>query len=205
MPIDFFPNHRNKRKLTQSTLIQNSFLNAIFFITIVLMQSLFLQVTLLKNGTKILPKFTSEHLKNKRLEDGCLAGGLSAKGSSGLVWTLWISEMTPSKAPVLKRFILEKFWCELGQWFRLIFQKSHLYFLPTFRTISKNSTLLFSFFLFWVWEISFYSCEWLFSQDDKMKENWRVNSILKFFVALRPWEISKGSRDNFFSWVNLRK
>ena len=32
------------------------------------------QVTFLKNGTKSLPKFTSENLKNKRLEDGCLAG-----------------------------------------------------------------------------------------------------------------------------------
>ena len=33
-----------------------------------------LQVTFLKNGTKSLPKFTSENLKNKQLEDGCLAG-----------------------------------------------------------------------------------------------------------------------------------
>ena len=31
------------------------------------------QVTFLKNGTKSLPKLTSENLKNKRLEDGCIA------------------------------------------------------------------------------------------------------------------------------------
>ena len=32
------------------------------------------QVTFLKNGTKSLPKLTSKNLKNKRLDDGCLAG-----------------------------------------------------------------------------------------------------------------------------------
>ena len=35
---------------------------------------LHLRVTFLKNGTKSHPKFTSENLKNKRLEDKCLAG-----------------------------------------------------------------------------------------------------------------------------------
>ena len=40
------------------------------------------EVTFLKNGTKSLPKLTSI-------------------GSTGLVWTLWMSEMIPSKAPVL--------------------------------------------------------------------------------------------------------
>ena len=33
-----------------------------------------IQVTFLKNGTKSLPKLTPKKLKNKRLEDGCLAG-----------------------------------------------------------------------------------------------------------------------------------
>ena len=33
-----------------------------------------LQVTFLKNGTKSLPKFTSENLNNKWLEDRCLFG-----------------------------------------------------------------------------------------------------------------------------------
>ena len=35
-----------------------------------------IQVTFLKNGTKSLPKFTSENLKNKRIDDGCLVGSL---------------------------------------------------------------------------------------------------------------------------------
>ena len=45
----------------------------------------FLQVTFLKNGTKSLPKLTSENLKNKWLEEGCLSGVdfLNSQGSLG--------------------------------------------------------------------------------------------------------------------------
>ena len=37
---------------------------------------------------------------------------LTSIGSSGLVRTLWMSEMTPIKAPVLKPVV---FWCECGE------------------------------------------------------------------------------------------
>ena len=43
---------------------------------------------------------------------------LTSTGFAGLVRTLWMSEMTPSKAPILKPFVLQIFWCELGEWFR---------------------------------------------------------------------------------------
>ena len=47
---------------------------------------------------KSLHKFTSENLKNKWLEEVCLDGVhfLTFTGFSGLVWTLWMSEMNPS-------------------------------------------------------------------------------------------------------------
>ena len=45
------------------------------------------QVTFLQNGTKSLSKFTSENLKNKRLEDRCLAGGVI----SDIHRVLWVS------------------------------------------------------------------------------------------------------------------
>ena len=40
--------------------------------------------------------------------------------------TLWMSEMTPSKAHILKPFVFQIFWCEFGEWFRSILQKSYL-------------------------------------------------------------------------------
>ena len=42
------------------------------------------QVTFLKNGTKSLPKLTSENLKNKWVEDGCHAGNFFTSTESTL-------------------------------------------------------------------------------------------------------------------------
>ena len=41
--------------------------------------------------------------------------------------------MTYSKALVLKPFVLQIFWCDFGEWFRSIPQKSHLYLLASLR------------------------------------------------------------------------
>ena len=45
-------------------------------------------------------------------------------GSSGLVQTLCMSEMTPSKAHVLKPFILQIFWCDFGEWFLSLLERT---------------------------------------------------------------------------------
>ena len=61
-----------------------------------------LQVSFYQKGSKSLPKFTSENLKNKPVEDPM---DVTSIGSSWLVRTLWmskLSEMTPSNALVLK-------------------------------------------------------------------------------------------------------
>ena len=52
---------------------------------------------------------------------------LTSTGSSRLLWTLWISEMNPSKAPVLKPYVLKKFCCEFGELFRSLLRESDLY------------------------------------------------------------------------------
>ena len=57
----------------------------------------------------------------------CWWSFLASIGSSGLMRTLWMSEMDPSKTHVLKMLALYIFWCEFGEWFCSIFQKSHLY------------------------------------------------------------------------------
>ena len=47
---------------------------------------------------------------------------LISTGSVLIQRTLWISETNPSKAPVIQIF-----WCEFGDWFRSVLQKSNLY------------------------------------------------------------------------------
>ena len=49
-------------------------------------------------------------------------------GSSGSVRTLW---MTPSKAPILKLFFLQIFWCKFGEWFYSFLRKPDLYEICT--------------------------------------------------------------------------
>ena len=68
-----------------------------------------LQVRFSQEGLKSFPKFTSENLKNKRLEDECLAGshlghpqGLHRTKTKNLVN---VTKKT-RKAPVLKPFVL---------------------------------------------------------------------------------------------------
>ena len=53
---------------------------------------------------------------------------LTSIGSSGLVRTLWMSEMTPSRAPVLKALVIQIFWCEFGGWFWSFLRKPDLYY-----------------------------------------------------------------------------
>ncbi len=45
----------------------------------------------------------------RKFEEHMARGRLPCWGSSGLVWTLWMSETTASKASVLKRFLLQNF------------------------------------------------------------------------------------------------
>ena len=52
---------------------------------------------------------------------------LTSTGFSGLVQTLWMSEITPSKITVLKPFVLQIFWCKFGEWFRSFLKKPDLY------------------------------------------------------------------------------
>ena len=55
-----------------------------------------LQVRFSQKGSKSLTKFTP-------------------KNTTGLVRTLWMSEITPRKAPVLKPYVLQIFGCEFGE------------------------------------------------------------------------------------------
>ena len=57
----------------------------------------------------------------------CWRSFLSSIGSSGLMRTLWMSEIIPCKTPILNPLVLQIFGCEFGEWFRSILQKSHLY------------------------------------------------------------------------------
>ena len=59
-----------------------------------------LQVTFLKNGTKSLPKLTSENLKNKQLEEGCLAD---------IYRVLWFSVDPCGYQKLLKAFVPQIF------------------------------------------------------------------------------------------------
>ena len=54
----------------------------------------------------------------------CWGSFLTSTGSALTQRTKW---MNPSKAPVLKPFVLQIFWCEFGEWYRSILQKSYLW------------------------------------------------------------------------------
>ena len=53
----------------------------------------------------------------------CWESFLTSTGSALTQRTLWMSEMTPNKTPVLKSLVLQTFWCEFGEWFHSIYQK----------------------------------------------------------------------------------
>ena len=55
-----------------------------------------------------------------------------------------MSKMTPSKALVLKPFVLQIFWCKFGERFRSILQKSHLF--SFFLTLNDSCCLICEFF-----------------------------------------------------------
>ena len=59
----------------------------------------------------------------------CWESLLTSTGSTLTQRILWMSEMTPSKTPVLKSLLLQIFRCEFGELFCFILQKSHLYLL----------------------------------------------------------------------------
>ena len=56
----------------------------------------------------------------------CWGAFLTSIGSSGLMQTLWMSEMTPSKTPVLKPLVLQIFLCGLELSFCYLLRKFHL-------------------------------------------------------------------------------
>ena len=89
-----------------------------------------LQVTSLQNGTKSLPKFASV---------SSWESFLAFVGSSGLMWTLWMSEMTPSKAPILKPFVLQIFWLKFGEWLQTFLRKPNLKSASIIISLSSSS------------------------------------------------------------------
>ena len=56
-----------------------------------------------------------------------LGSFLTSIGSSGFVQTLWMSEMTPSKALFLNPFVLQIFLCVVGEWFWSFLREPDLY------------------------------------------------------------------------------
>ena len=52
---------------------------------------------------------------------------LTSTGSALTQITLWMSEMNPRKAPILKPFVLQIFWCEFRDLFRSFLRKPDLY------------------------------------------------------------------------------
>ena len=57
----------------------------------------------------------------------CWGSFLTSIGFSGFMLTLWMSGMNQSKAPILKPYVLQIFWCEFGEWFRSLLRKPDLY------------------------------------------------------------------------------
>ena len=99
--------------------------------------------------------------------------------------TLWMSEMTTSKAPVLKPVVLQIFWYEIGEWFSSILQKNHLY--SNFNGDLKNELLK----LIWSFDHTFVFLIFFKSKTDKGNRSifWKIltlpcQKISKFLLTL---------------------
>ena len=60
-------------------------------------------------------------------EVSCWESFLTSTGCALTQRTLWMSEMIPNKAPVLKPYVLQISWCEFGEWFQSFLRKPDLY------------------------------------------------------------------------------